>query len=80
MGHWDVRAPSCLVDPVSVLRETGKVYDAEIRAACRPSVWSRFSDVVESCPYELSADEIIVAYELEGLLVGASPWNTAVLI
>ena len=73
-------SPLGLIEIIDILREAGQIDDSEIRASCRPSVWSRLSDVVKSCPYVLSADEGIVTHELQGLFVSITPWSMTIVI
>ena len=68
------------VKMICVLRETGEVDDSEVRTARRPSVRSRLADIVEACPDVLSADEIVISYELDGLFMSIALRNMAIII
>ena len=79
MEHRLVR-PLRLIEVIGILRKSGKVDDAEIRAACRPSVRSRLADIVESRPHILPADESIVTNQLYGFLMRVSPRHMAIVV
>ena len=80
MEHVNIVAPVALIHIIDIFWETGEVDDAEIRAACGPSVGGRFAEIVETGPDELAADKVIVLGVGHGMLVGRAPGNMAVAV
>ena len=72
MEHGLIR-PFALVHIIDVLREAGKIYNAEIRTASREAVRRRFSNIIEARPNELSTDIRRMLDYVPSLFMGAAP-------
>ena len=79
MKHLLVR-PFRLIKIISVLREARQIDNTEIGTACRPSERSRLAYIVEPCPQILSANKVIVTYQLDSFLVRIPPRHMTIVI
>jgi len=80
MQHRLIRTPLGLIHVVDILREAGQVDDAEVRAACRPTVGSRLTDVIEARPEVLSTDEVVVLHMTHSSFVTVAPRNMTIVV
>ena len=65
--------PLTLIHIIGILGETCEVDDAEVTRACRESVGSRFTDIVETCPDILSTHKVVVLHYIPSLLMRTRP-------
>ena len=72
MQHRLIRTPLGLIHVVDILREAGQVDNAKVRAACRPTVRSRLTDIIEARPDVLSTDKVVVLHMTHSTFVTVS--------
>ena len=72
--------PFRLIQVIHILRESSQVDNSEIGTASRPTVRSRFTDIIETGPNLLSADKVIFLYQLQGFFVRTSPRGMTIVI
>ena len=65
--------PLALIHIIGILGETGEVDDAEVTRACRESVGSGFTDIVETRPDILTTHEVVVFHHIPSLLMRTRP-------
>ncbi len=75
-----VRTPVGLIHVVNILREASQVDNAKVRAACRPTVRSRLTDIIETRPDVLSADKVVVLHMTHSTFVTVAPRNMTVIV
>ena len=75
-----LRIPFALVHIIYIFRESCQIDDAEIGTSGRPWIRGRLTDIVESRPDILSADEIIEFHVPQSLFLGGSPRDMTVVI
>ena len=71
--EYGLISPFTLVHVIDVLREAGKIYNAEIRTASREAVRRRFSNIIEARPNELSTDIRRMLDYVPSLFMSAAP-------
>ena len=69
-----------LIHVVDILREPGQVDNAKVRAACRPTVRSRLTDIIEARPDVLSTDKVVVLHMTHSTFVTVAPRNMTVVV
>lgn len=57
-----------------------QVDNAKVRAACRPTVRSRLTDIIEARPDVLSTDKVVVLHMTHSTFVTVAPRNMTVVV